>query len=77
MMEYFGSDVGLTKSEIRGGVAQNGQSIANRMRSTPVCTQHIRSGLEKLPLVAITEVATRYRTISYPPAASPLRARNR
>ena len=40
-----------------GGLATNGQSTANRMRSTPIsCTQHISAGLEKLPLVVIQKL---------------------
>ena len=32
-----------------GGLTTNGQSTANRMRSTPIsCTQHISAGLEKI-----------------------------
>src|SRR5689334_22380504 len=40
-----------------GGLTTNGQSTANRMRSTPISwTQHISAGLEKLPLVVIQKL---------------------
>src|SRR5258707_1034723 len=40
-----------------GGFITNGQSTANRMRSTPISwTQHISAGLEKLPLVVIQKL---------------------
>src|SRR3954464_10968060 len=40
-----------------GGLTTNGQSTANRMRSTPIsCTQHISAGLEKLPEVVIQKL---------------------
>src|SRR5262245_59926383 len=40
-----------------GGLTTNGQSMANRIRSTPIsCTQHISAGLEKLPLVVIQKL---------------------